>query len=510
MKEIKYELIKDYISEDERLCKKLYKYIEENQITLLVAPQGIGKTVFVKSLMKRYTTLVAAPTISLAEQNEKDFRLEPSRGRSWNTFSWSQITNLNEPIRNTSTTFASASGLLLANDLDCFDLVVVDEIHKLVQYSTFSYSNVESIVETLNKAVNLNKKLLLITATPDLFYCLKGFNFKKQIDLKIYIHKDKKYFEKCVAMYNLNQERTLLKQIRENHRQNKFQIVLYNNRKGICNIEKKLKTHGINALSCTSKDFSENSHIRNIIKDMKNGNYHNYDVLLTTSWIDVGLNFVGKNINFMYCVFDQNYENGDFTIIRQFMARARNSNPILYIGIPQLTPNEEKLSSNYDLINRDERLFTDLKKIASVILESYEKGLIRNDILFKTFYGIYEKENSCYGYSDLTLRYQIHKLFEKAVVQEYNTRGIAYLLGVREEDIVSPGVINQQFYETIQSLLDDWYNQNKRFQMSELTEKIKELSYGTIDSSRPTRYIQRNYGYTTRRSNTSYRLIKID
>ena len=108
MKEIKYELIKDYISEDERLCKKLYKYIEENQITLLVAPQGIGKTVFVKSLMKRYTTLVAAPTISLAEQNEKDFRLEPSRGRSWNTFSWSQITNLNEPIRNTSTTFASA------------------------------------------------------------------------------------------------------------------------------------------------------------------------------------------------------------------------------------------------------------------------------------------------------------------------------------------------------------------------------------------------------------------
>ena len=69
-------------------------------------------------------------------------------------------------------------------------------------------------------------------------------------------------------MYNLNQERTLLKQIRENHRQNKFQIVLYNNRKGICNIEKKLKTHGINALSCTSKDFSENSHIRNIIKDL--------------------------------------------------------------------------------------------------------------------------------------------------------------------------------------------------------------------------------------------------
>ena len=115
-----------------------------------------------------------------------------------------------------------------------------------------------------------------------------------------------------------------------------------------------------------------------------------------------------------------------------------------------------------------------------------------------------------YGYSDLTLRYQIHKLFEKAIVQEYNTRGIASLLGVREEDIVSPGVINQQFYETIQSLLDDWYNQNKRFQMSELTEKIKELSYGTIDSSRPTRYIKRNYGYTTRRSNTSYRLFKID
>lgn len=233
MEDLKFKLTKDYISEDQELCERIFKAIEENQVTLLIAPQGTGKTRFLKSLMKQYQTLLVSPTISLAEQNERDFRLEQARGRTPYTFEWSQSYNFSERIENSSTTFGSAEGFLQFGDLESFDLIVADEIHKLVQYSTFTYSNVESIVKTLNHAVDMRKKVLLITATPNLVPCLKGFNFKKEIDVAIYIDKEKKYFEKCICMYNLDQNRTLVNQIKMNHRVRKFQLVLFNSGKGI-------------------------------------------------------------------------------------------------------------------------------------------------------------------------------------------------------------------------------------------------------------------------------------
>lgn len=512
MKEIELVLKEKYISENKEICKTITKVIQENQIVLLVAPQGTGKTMYLRNLMKQYKTLLTAPTLSLAEQNEKEFNLKTARGRTEYTFSWCKSCIFDDDIRNTSTTFSSAEGFLLADFLDSFDLVVADEIHKLVQYSTFSFSNVVSIVKTLDRAVELGKKVLLITATPELVHCLKGFYFKKEIDTCIYIKKEMKYFSKCICMHNLDRHNVLLNHIRQNHRQGNFQIVLFNSSKGIADIANELNSNNIKAISCTSKDYRENKKMRSIIKNIKNGKYLGYDVLLTTSWIDVGLNFKGTNISHIYCIFDSFYRRGDFTIIRQFMARTRNSKPILYINHPCLTENEKRLKEHYDLINRDKQLFNDLEKLAKSTLDKVEMGLLQTtNNLTNVFYGLYKIENQeqsvKYEYSSLTLRYQLYKLWEKVCVYDYNALGIAELLNAQVTDISMGATENSRYYHSIQDLLDSWYKTEYRFTIDELCNQIRELSYGIVNISRPSNYV-RNYGYIIKRSNTTRWLEK--
>lgn len=237
-------------------------------------------------------------------------------------------------------------------------------------------------------------------------------------------------------------------------------------------------------------------------------------MLLTTSWIDVGLNFTGNNISYMYCVFDRFYKRGDFTIIRQFMARARNSKPILYINHPCLTKDEKKLQTRYDLKNQDNNLFNDLKELAMDVLDKHDRGLIQSNVDYTTiFYGLYVKEKHdnlqdyIYAYSDLTLRYQILKLSEKAQVDEFGMAAVASLLGVDYNSVVETNDISE-YYESIQNLLDAWFKEGKRFSNDELCGMIKELSYGLLNYSRPSAYVERNYGYTIGRSNGTRYLVK--
>lgn len=48
METIDYNLTERYISDDSELCEKINKLIQENQVILLVAPQGTGKSEYLK------------------------------------------------------------------------------------------------------------------------------------------------------------------------------------------------------------------------------------------------------------------------------------------------------------------------------------------------------------------------------------------------------------------------------------------------------------------------------
>lgn len=74
----------------------------------------------------------------------------------------------------------------------------------------------------------------------------------------------------------------------------------------------------------------EHSATKRVFKDLTDNKRINYSVLIATSWADVGINFKNRNITDIYCMFDDKYSRGDFTLIWQFMARAKDCRPARY------------------------------------------------------------------------------------------------------------------------------------------------------------------------------------
>lgn len=492
LKNMNLKLNADYISNDEIVKNQVMEAIEMNDVILLVAPQGTGKSEFLKSLTG-YTKLFISPTISTAQQVEDSTDSVVTRGRSIYTFSISgAIDRFNDPLTDiTSSTFGSADGIVNNALVDDYDVLIVDEVHKLVQYSTFGYNNISSAINTIEEFIERGKKVILTTATANLMYCLSETKDFPKVDIAINVETDKSYISECIVLSGA-QNKALENLIAENKEEDNFQIVLYNSRDGIKKIARALQKKNINALSVNADEYQKYGDKQKLVKDFKVGIYHGYSVLLATSWIDVGLNFNGDNITHLYCIFDSSYSNGDLTIIKQFMARARNSYPKLYINKPELSPQEKVLFDR--ILDKDESTVKyDLEKLAYEIIENYKKGYIKK-LECSHYYGLYQKSKNTYDFSMITLNYQLEKIYEKSRLLSDLETELKKFLNIDKVSIKPRNLdeLTNDEYVKLNSFAESAEENETWYSIKEISDVLAEITNNRIIRQRPKQFINKN------------------
>jgi hypothetical protein len=223
-----------------------------------------------------------------------------------------------------------------------------------------------------------------------------------------------------------------------NNDNNSMQILLINDKEAV----KRLTDYfnglptPINAIGITSQNRDSGSEEERVFKELTKNNPIDYNVLIATSWIDVGINFVNENVTDIYCLLDNEYVLGDCTLIWQIMARARNCNPVLYITKPQLSFRQKSLISfagqalNADTDDIKSQLIKNMHtdqeneaykcifdiccQSAKSGIEGYEKGAVEKDVI-DYINGIYfEAENKRIAlFSEIPIRYFLHRTIEK-------------------------------------------------------------------------------------------------
>ena len=135
------------------------EHLEPDIINLVVAPTGSGKTYsFVTNAPRDRNTAVVAPFTSITEQiflSNPDFSLQSG------TKTLDKIDFSNGMI----TSFHSSARLLEMNNID---LLVIDELHYLINYAGFAYGLINLFwknVEILRKKFP-HMKIVALTATP--------------------------------------------------------------------------------------------------------------------------------------------------------------------------------------------------------------------------------------------------------------------------------------------------------------------------------------------------------
>lgn len=324
-----------YLSDDSNLVNLIKTNVSKSKIILLVSPQGTGKTTLIKEHFHNAVCLY--PTRMLTNQSDNQ-------------------------IKNTYYSIDTLMTWLNRVNFENY-VLFIDEFHKIVQYASYAYQEQTSkMIELINQEKEKHTPMILTTATPDLIYNCLPDDLLSKIDTIIDIKTDSKaYISGLVFLqgYYSNQNNLINQKVIDliasnYHRDNK-QIALINNTKCCNAITKELNKMGINAVSLNSKNIESKENI-NTVNDIVTNGVFNADVLIATSWIDTGVSFQDTNISHVYCFIGKAWEAGDTTLINQFMARTRKSNPILFITKPEVTNTRyERLLFN-QLINKSENL----------------------------------------------------------------------------------------------------------------------------------------------------------
>ncbi|WKY47304.1 AAA family ATPase [Eubacteriaceae bacterium ES3] len=421
MEAIKYKLKSDYIMEDTELMELIKDTAEKHQVILLVAPQGTGKSYYFQNI--ETPSIIISPTRALTNQY----------------FSASIKDKYGDTKALPNTFFQSVEHIQEnANDVD---FLVIDEIHKAVQYSSFAYQQTDNIIKAFDEFKKSGKPIILTTATPDILKCLEGFPIYDDICARIEIITDKEYVKEVRVMegYAESKVEDLIKE-RYNSDNDSMQVVLINNTKRVEKLAEKLNNTGIKSIGISSQNRDPCSDEERIFKELTKNNQIDYNVLIATSWVDVGINFVNENITDIYCMFDDEYRRGDFTLLWQFMARARNVKPVFYITRPVLTEYEEGLinnaASHFSLTNEDVKeefmrmyndgieskvysyLYKHFCDMAQYLIEQYYDRFIIKETLESVtgiYFGQYQPDIA--KFSPIPVRYLLYKILEKVSLE---------------------------------------------------------------------------------------------
>lgn len=427
MKEIRYRLKTDYISDDKELVHLIQEISQEHQVILLVAPQGTGKSFYFQNI--KAPSIIISPTRALTNQY----------------FITSVNDKYGETISLPNTFFQSVEHI--QEHIDDADFLVIDEIHKAVQYSSFAYQQTDNIIKAFDEFKKSGKPIILTTATPDILKCLKGFSIYDDIGAEIRIATNKEYVKEIRVMegYSEIKVENLIKE-RYKTDVDSMQVVMINNTERVRKLALKLNDAGIKSIGIASKNkdkddsdkekSKENTEEKQVFKALTQNKRIDYNVLIATSWVDVGINFMNRNITDIYCMFDNEYSRGDFTLLWQFMARARKCLPVFYITKPVLTKCEDALINKVakefgltveevkeDLQNmynngHNSKVYSYLNEsfcnIALDLIDKYHNGLVLKDTL-ETIMGIYFKKgySNIPKFSAIPIRFFLYKMMEK-------------------------------------------------------------------------------------------------
>ncbi len=86
MRQIDLNLTSTHINEDKEVYTTLLQVIKKYDSVLITAPQGTGKTTFLKKLKEQYNIAILSPTISLARQTKRNLNISLSNGIGFTTF----------------------------------------------------------------------------------------------------------------------------------------------------------------------------------------------------------------------------------------------------------------------------------------------------------------------------------------------------------------------------------------------------------------------------------------
>ncbi|QCT71378.1 hypothetical protein [Eubacterium maltosivorans] len=552
MEYIKHTLTKKYIGQDNILTQIIENAIKAHQVIFFIAPQGTGKSHYISSLRIKGVCediKIINPTTALSKQNRQT-QIIAEQGDIF----------LDESEVSSQTFVTSGLETKQNDDINKNILVYVDEPHKIVQYATFAYQEqTHPVIKAIETYLKNGNAAIMTTATPELFYCLEKTELYNKIDLCIEVEKEMNYLEK-VNIWTMYSEDHLKKELIKNYKETHLQIALVNDTKAIEKIEKELKeVYNIKTIGITSKNrtLQDTEHFKQFQDLVETGEINQYNILLATSWVDSGITFVNENITDLYCILHNNYRMGDFTMIKQFLARARQSKPTLHIVAPKLTDREERLINlsitlysgdvltdketldSLSVQTRDEliqsvqtidgetdhktvykKLITCLTEKNHEYIKDYQNGILDKSNL-KGIYGIIEKDGE-FEHSDIALKYEIHRIIEKLECQKDIQAYIKNLTNCDNIHVIQPDkdrnknavfhLCTQQEQIEIIDYLDTLVDSQESFKQEEVTQQLNELSQGKIDGKNLNPIFKNNdLPYKADRIREgNYRLIKKD
>lgn len=413
MKNIQLTLNADYIVEDEELCKKLNKVFEDkqNRVIILEAPQGTGKSKLINELEHVYLS----PTKLLVEQQYNEFGGVLSKGiiKQYAEFIGASEDDYGDVLlddKNQKTTFASSN----TAELNAKKWFIIDEAHKLCDFSSFAY---ESVMNTVIQSIRHYKgggNLLFISATPENFiedivkyYEKQGVQFNSYV--KIVPHYSRKYVN-TLYIFDCRTTNDFFKTIKQKERLNYSsgkQVGLLSNKEMIKGITSELLGEGLSAIGIDSKNRQKSINeggTKEYFSELVETKKMTHQIMNFTSFVDTGVSFEDTDIKNLYCMMPA--EKTNITIAKQFICRARNSKPNAYMKLEHIDETDKK------------KLCIDKLKLQSLFetrakqqIEAYQSGLIEESELVTTV-GVV-KIGTKYVCSTIAIMQEIRSLQEK-------------------------------------------------------------------------------------------------
>ncbi|SDX99296.1 AAA family ATPase [Eubacterium barkeri] len=483
IKKTTHPLTTKYLSEDTSLTRMIEEHLSKHETVLLIAPQGTGKTTYIQSLQNKdfiNTVVGLFPTRMLSKQQRK---------------------NGQEAGFTHSTTYFSSEDYLKWMDFEGLSdhdtLIFIDEIHKIIQYSAFAYE--EQTVPALSIIEKATKNpCILATATPDyLYHCCTDEPFYQSIDIIIEVQTQKEYIKHLTLLDGYSKREDALKAlVRKNHKADTKQIILLNNTKKCDAWAEEFQQSGIHALSIHSKTDREHPTIQPIYESITNNGTLNCEILIATSWIDIGISFKDENITNLYCILTDNWTDGDFTMIKQFMARARKSTPHLYMTRPKLTYDEQEYlkymrshTETNGLLSPGTDFYKELEQ--DIIHTARNQAELINQHKIKdqsSFYAMgCQKIGDRYTANSMHCKYYLDTLYEKKQIESFKDDDITkeilskhFNIEVEQIDIhtYTPEAtgLTPEEEQAVILYLEELYTTQKKFAQKELCTKIRTIT----------------------------------